>query len=127
MYRKLAGLLLVAAILVPAYAAAVTEEDFKARTTRSLLNLCTASAEDPQHREAIHFCHGYLVGAYHYHMAQHSGKGTKPLVCPPDPQPTRNAAIAMFIDWARAHPQYMDERPVETEFRFLTEKWPCKR
>lgn len=127
MNQTLARLLLLAAILVPAHAAAVTEEDFKARTTRSLLNLCTASADDPQYREAIHFCHGYLVGAYHYHVAERAGEGAKPLVCPPDPQPTRNAAIAMFIDWARARPQYMDERPVETEFRFLTEKWPCKR
>ena len=32
----------------------------------------------------------------------------------------------MFIDWAKAHPQYMDESPVETEFRFLMETWPCK-
>jgi hypothetical protein len=27
----------------------------------------------------------------------------------------------------QAHPQYMNERPVETEFRFLTEKWPCQK
>jgi len=69
MNQKLARLLLVAAVLIPGYAGAVTEEDFKAKTTRNLLNLCTASANDPQHKEAIHFCHGYLVGAYAYHMA----------------------------------------------------------
>jgi len=33
----------------------------------------------------------------------------------------------MFLAWAQAHPQYMNERPVETEFRFLTEKWPCQK
>ena len=33
----------------------------------------------------------------------------------------------MFIAWVQAHPQYMNEPPVETEFRFLTEKWPCQK
>ena len=33
----------------------------------------------------------------------------------------------MFVEWAKAHPQYMNELPVETEFRFLMEKWPCKK
>ncbi len=127
MYRKLAGMLFVVAMLAPTYAGAVTEEDFMVKTTRNLLNLCTVSAEDPKYKEALHFCHGYLVGAYAYHQAEQSGEGGKPLVCPPDPRPSRNATIAMFIDWARAHPQYMDETPVETEFRFLSEKWPCKR
>jgi len=34
--------------------------------------------------------------------------------------------INMFIDWAKAHPQYLKDKPVETEFRFLMGKWPCK-
>jgi hypothetical protein len=54
MYRKLAGLLLVGAMLAPMYVWAVTEEDFKVKTTRNLLNLCTVPAEDPQYKEAIH-------------------------------------------------------------------------
>jgi hypothetical protein len=33
----------------------------------------------------------------------------------------------MFVDWLKAHPEFMDEKPVEAEFRFLVEKWPCKR
>jgi hypothetical protein len=126
MNRKLLRLLCMATLLVPALTGAVTEEDFLAKTTQNLLNLCTASADDPRSREAIHFCHGYLVGAFHYHMAANTGEGKQPLVCLPTPSPSRNEAINMFIDWAQVHPQYMDESPVETEFRFLTEKWPCK-
>jgi hypothetical protein len=120
-------LFLVATVLVPALVGAVAEADFEAKTTQNLLNLCTASPNDPRYREAIHFCHGYLVGAYHYHVAQTSGEGGKPLVCLPTPPPSRNEALRMFIAWAQAHPQYMNERPVETEFRFLTEKWPCQK
>ena len=106
-------------------ASAVTQEDFLVKNTQSLLNLCTVSADDPLHKEAIHMCHGYLIGAYHYHQAA-TAHGSKRLVCLPDPPPARNEAFAMFIEWVKAHPQYMNELPVETEFRFLSEKWPCK-
>jgi len=109
-----------------ALAGAVSEKDFQAQTTEDLINLCTATPDDPLYQQAVNFCHGYLVGAYAYYQAESAGpKGTK-LVCLPDPPPSRNEAIKMFIEWAKAHPQYMKERPVETEFRFLMEKWPCK-
>jgi hypothetical protein len=114
-------------MFIPVLVGAVTETDFEAKTTQSLLNLCTASPNDPRYREAIHFCHGYLVGAYHYHVAQTAGEGGKPMVCFPTPAPSRNEGFNMFIAWAQAHPQYMNEPPVETEFRFLTEKWPCQK
>jgi hypothetical protein len=121
-------LLVVIVILLPGFAGAggVTEKDFVADTTEDLLNLCNVSPDDPLYNQAIGFCHGYLVGAYHYYEAQSSGpKGIK-FVCPPDPVPSRNDSINMFIEWAKAHPQYWQKRPVDTEFRFLAEKWSCK-
>jgi Rap1a immunity proteins len=125
--RALVLLLLGAALAMPGAAGAVADADFEVKTTRSLLNLCTVSAEDARYKEALHFCHGFLVGAFQYYLASVSGPKAKPLVCPPDPPPTRNEAIAAFIAWAQVHPQYMNEAPVETEFRFLSERWPCKR
>jgi len=104
---------------------AVSEKDFQAQTTENLINLCTATPDDPLYQQAINFCHGFLVGAYRYYYAEHSGPKAIKLVCFPDPPPSRNEAIGMFIEWAKAHPQYMQEGPVETEFRFLMEKWPC--
>lgn len=120
-------LLFVTVLLQPVFAVAVTEEDFKARTTRNLLNLCTPPAGDPLAEEAIHFCHGYLLGAYAYYVAENSGPEGKQLFCLPNPEPTRNEAVAMFLKWAKARPQYMDQSPVETEFMFLIETWPCKK
>ena len=112
--------------LLTGFAGAVTEKDFEVEITKALVNLCTVSANDPLYHQAINFCHGYLVGAYHYHEAQARGpKGVK-LVCLPDPLPSRNEAIDMFIEWAKSHPQHWQELPVETEFRFLMETWPCK-
>ena len=125
--RRLILLLLGAALAVPGVAGAVTDGDFEVKTTRNLLNLCTVSANDARYKEALHFCHGFLVGAYQYYLATLAGPNAKPLVCPPDPPPTRNAAITGFMGWAQGHPQYMNEAPVEAEFRFLTETYPCKR
>ena len=122
-----AFLLLVSTLLVlPGWAGAVSEKDFEVQTTQQLLNLCTASPGDPLYQQAVNFCHGYLVGAYKYYEAAHSGPNAPKLVCLPDPPPSRSNSIAMFIEWANARPQYWNEAPVETEFRFLTEKWPCK-
>ena len=105
---------------------AITESDFEVKTTKSLLNLCTAQIDHPLHKQAVNFCHGYLVGAYHFYKVTHSGPGGMNLVCLPEPPPSRADAISQFIAWAKSHPEHMDETPVETEFRFLTETWPCK-
>jgi hypothetical protein len=128
MRQKLLVILLFAVVLVrPGLAASVTEEDFKVKTTQQLINLCSASANDPLVKEAIHFCHGYLIGAFAYYVADTSGPDSKRLFCIPDPEPSRNDAFALFLNWAKAHPQYLDQPPVETEFMFLTETWPCKK
>ena len=118
----LLGLVLVAA---PALAGQVTKADFKVQTTQNLLNLCTASKDDPLHNHAVNFCHGYLLGAWEYYYESRDNPKAVKLVCPPKKGITRNQAVKMFIDWAQAHPQYMNETPVDTEFRFLIATWPC--
>jgi hypothetical protein len=126
MYRTLAVFFIAAVLVMPGPARAVEQVDFEVDTTQNLINLCTAPTSDPLYREAINFCHGYLEGAYDHYKASLEGPGGKRLVCPPNPAPSRNEAIAMFIEWAKAHPQYMSDEAVDTEFRFLMEKWPCK-
>ena len=126
MKRKLLMLIMMFGILLPGLAnSAVTEEGFVVKTTRNLINLCTVSPEDPRYEEAINFCYGYLVGAYHYSIAEHSRDPKNLFVCLPDPKPSRNEVVALFVAWAKAHPQYMTDMPVETQFRFMAEKWPC--
>lgn len=125
MRRRLAKLLLVALLLTPSLAGAVTEEDFKVRTAKDLLDLCTVPTTDPHYRDALHFCHGYLVGAVQYHLTENAGPEGNPLVCFPNPPPNRNDAVSEFITWLQAHSQYLNGNPVDAEFRFLAEKWPC--
>ena len=120
-------LTLAALLMLPALVgAAVTEKNFEVKTTQDLMALCTAPASDPLYNHAVNFCQGYLVGAYSYYAAAAAGPDGVKLVCLPEPPPTRNQAIKLFVEWAKAHPQYMQEKPVDTEFRFLMETWPCK-
>jgi len=123
--RSASAVVLALAMSLPVAAGAIDEQRFKADRTEDLLVLCTATADDPLQEEAIHFCHGYLVGAYDYHIAETSGPGLPRMVCIP-PGVTQNEGVAGFVKWAKAHPQYMGELPVETFFRFMTETWPCK-
>lgn len=122
---KLLILVFTCMLMAHSIAGAVTKTDFEVKNTQSLLNLCTASSNDPLYKEAVNFCHGYLVGAFHFYKALHSGPEGMKLVCFPDPPPTRNEAINQFIVWAESRSEHMNEAPVETEFRFLSETWPC--
>ena len=128
MAKKLIRSLVLASFLVPALAgAAVTDEDFVLATTQNLVNLCSVSASDPRAKEAIQMCEGYMLGAYHYYLATNSGKNDMRLVCLPNPTPSRNEVAAMFVEWAKANSQYMNEAPIDSEFRFMSSKWPCKK
>jgi hypothetical protein len=50
--RKLFNPLLLICMLMPGIAtSAVTAEDFMVKTTKNLINLCTASTEDPHYQE----------------------------------------------------------------------------
>ena len=126
MRRMTLILLLAVGILFPGFAGAVSEKDFEVKTTEEMIKLCTVSPDDPLYHQAINFCHGYMVGAFHYYEATSMGPAGVKLVCLPDPRPSRNAAIDMFIEWADSNRQYWNEPPVGTEFRFLMQKWPCK-
>lgn len=125
--RQIKHLFLLAGIFLPVLTIAATEADFEVETTKNLVNLCSAAPDDPLFDKAIHFCHGYLVGAFHYHMAENKGPDAAPLVCFPKPEPTRNEIIGKILVWIQQHPQYDQELPVETEFRALHALWPCKK
>jgi len=105
--------------------AVLTRDDFTVKTTSDLVDLCSAPESDPMYLAAIGFCHGYVVGAWHFHQALAAGPHEKPLACPPDPPPSRTEAIKLYVGWAQQHPEYANELPVETMFKFFIEKWPC--
>jgi hypothetical protein len=102
---------------------AVEPNNFTIEDTKDLAVLCTVADDHPLRDAAVHFCHGYLVGAYHYHVRSTAGQ---PIVCMPDPAPSRNEAIQEFIAWANDNPQYLDEEAVDTMLRWLVMRFPCE-
>jgi hypothetical protein len=127
MKQKWVMLALLMVFLIPGGVGAVEKENFVVDTTGDLIELCTAPEIDPLHNEAVHFCMGYLLGAYHYHVVSTMGPEEKRLVCPPDPPPPRVKVVSMFVDWVKNHPEFLNEEPVDTWFRFLIETYPCKK
>ena len=128
MQIKRVCVLIGAAVLaaLPARADAVSKDDFLARTTKDLVDLCGAAPSDPLYDAAIHFCHGYVVGAFHYYTAADAAPGPTHIVCLPNPPPSRDQGVQNFVAWANQNPQYMTEFPVNTLFRFAAMKWPCR-
>jgi hypothetical protein len=129
MMRKCVVLIFAVVLLLPAlsWASELTVEDFVVDSTEDLVDLCSVKADSPIAKEAIHFCEGFCVGAYHYYKASHDGPDAIQWVCFPKPAPSRTAVIDQFVSWAKAHPKYMKEDAVETLFRFLAEKYPCNK
>ena len=109
MKGKWSILVLVAFLCTPGWALAVSQDDFELDTAADLVELCTAPETDPLHREAISFCYGFLVGSFHYHVAEYGGIEKSPFICPPEPPPPRAQIIKEYMDWSKKHPQYMNE------------------
>jgi hypothetical protein len=126
MHRSLPIWVLVAALAPALASAAVTKDDFYIKNAQDLVDLCKTPEEDPLNDAAVHFCHGFVAGAWQYHQAQADGPDGIRLVCLPDPPPTRDQAVAAFIAWSAANTQYMGEPAVEALFRYLIGKYPCK-
>jgi hypothetical protein len=107
--------------------ASPSETAFLVTTTGDLVRLCEAQPTDPTGIAALHFCHGFAVGAYQYHQIAAAAENKPPLFCQPNPPPSRNEAIAGFISWARRNPAAMSTPPVEGMFRYLAQSYPCRR
>jgi len=118
----------VALALWPSLAAAVEVSVFQLKTTRDLLNVCATPESDAVHKEAIHYCVGFLTGVVGYHNALSEHKDMKRLICYPEGT-TREDGVRVFIAWAQARQadsKAMNENPVIGLMRSLGAQWPCK-
>ena len=119
----LAGALVVAG-MVPAMAQ-VTAENFRTGRTGDLAALCGAGAQDPNHMAASAYCQGFLIAAGQYHQSATGPGREQPIFCLPTPNPTLDQAIASFVTWAAANPQYAGDRAVDGVMRFAAATYPC--
>jgi hypothetical protein len=107
-------------------AAGPSETAFQVANTGDLVRLCEAEPADSTGIAALHFCHGFAVGAYQYHQIVAAATDKPPLFCEPNPRPTRNEAITGFVAWAKGNPKVMEAPPVEGIFRYLAQRYPCR-
>lgn len=105
--------------------AAVEPENFHIRSAADLAALCRVASDDPYAQQAVHFCHGYVAGAYHYYLKSTGGSAGSGFVCVPDPAPSRNDAIAAFVAWLDAHPAQQNEDAVDALFFWAASQYPC--
>ena len=107
--------------------AAVTEDMFQMRDTSDLVGLCSAGQGDPLYVAAIHFCQGFGSGAYGVASEYEGARSRARMFCPPsaDRRPSRNAAVAEFVQWANARPDVMRLPVTDGLLRFLSDRFPC--
>lgn len=123
--RKLGLVLSVVLSFAWLSASAVDVDDFHVRTTRDLFDLCSAKVDHELHDAAKGFCLGFVDAAHDYHHALTSGDLLAPIACSPEGT-TREDAVNIFLNWARANPDLMDsESAINGLMRAVSEKWPC--
>jgi hypothetical protein len=125
---QVAVMLLLAVLLAgpaaDARAGEFTLDDFTLDSTEDLLDTCTVDQNEVSHWEASAFCYGFFQGALHYHRALAGGPTYGPIVCPTEPV-TVSQLVSVFVTYAKANPQHLEEPPIDTAFRALVEQWPC--
>jgi hypothetical protein len=115
-------LLALAAFAAPA--AAVEPINFEVRNNADLVALCSTAPTDPNYVAAIHFCHGVAVGVVRYYEALNEGKTIRQLFCFPEGL-TRNQAIAQYVSYSKAHPEYDTSSIGDVMTKFLVDSYPC--
>ncbi|GKS70431.1 hypothetical protein W03_24350 [Nitrosomonas sp. PY1] len=118
---------------------AATENNFMVKNTQDIVELCSVSQEDKLYTQAIHFCHGYLVGIYHYQNELYKSPGLSPIVCIPKLyhpasvnseaeriELSRNHIITGYIQWVKEHPDYLKESIVNSLMKYLVNNYSCK-
>jgi hypothetical protein len=100
-------------------------DDYQLDSSADLLDICTLDKADVQHWEARGFCLGYFTGGIHLHDVLARSENFGRIACAP-PDATRNDVVAAFVSFAQAHPEYLDEQPMDTVFRAVNDQWPCE-
>lgn len=99
-------------------------DDFQVDSAQDLFDICTLDRDQASYWEAQAFCFGYFRGGADFHRALVGGPNFQPIACP-GPEATIREAVAVFVDYARAHPEQLTGAPMDVVFHAVSERWPC--
>ena len=101
-----------------------TLDDYQLRTSGDLLDICALDPSNSQDWEARGFCLGYFAGGIDLHDALAATRDYPRIACPSEGV-TRDDVVATFVAYAQAHPEHLNEPPMDTVFRAVIDRWPC--
>lgn len=101
-------------------------ESFRLSDARALVTTCSVPEEHALHPRANAFCLGYMTGAMQFYGAAIKSPDVDPFVCAPEDL-SRASLRDVFLDWARANPQRLDEPAIEGLVRAAVAEFPCTR
>jgi hypothetical protein len=116
-------LIVVCVLLMASMAHAAEQREFHVKNAGGLVEICSVANGDTQYEKAMAFCHGYLVGSYQYYKAT-VNEGDR-FICEPNPTPSLDEVMNGFVVWSKKYPQYINDKAVDTLFRYLAENYPC--
>ena len=93
-------------------------------TAQDLADLCSANGTDIGSEKARILCHGFIVGAMHFHRAVTEQGDFQPLACP-DATITRREMAVVFVSWSGDRADLATMRPLEGLVRAAQAEWPC--
>lgn len=104
--------------------AAVTEDNFMAKTAGDIAALCSAAPTDKLYTAAMNFCHGFGAGTYGVLAEVQQANPKLKLFCNTN-DVTRNEAVAAFVAWVGKQPGREVMPAVDGVTAFLTQTYPC--
>ena len=106
--------------------AAVTEDSFQLRNTGDLVELCSTVQSDPLYTPARNFCEGFAVGVFRVLQEQDLAKRSGRMFCLPQPSPTRDEAIASFVQWVKMDARRTEQSAADGIASYLAQQFPCR-
>ena len=100
-------------------------DDYQLRTSSDLLDICTLDPSHSHYWEGRSFLHRLLRQRDRPADALAVSKDFPRLACPGG-KVTRNEVVETFVTYGKAHLEHLDERPMDTVFRAVIDRWPCE-
>lgn len=100
-------------------------ESFKLGKSEDLVTACTVPEGHPLHDTAKGFCLGYMTGAMQLYGAATASPEVENRVCPGRVVP-RAEMRDVFLSWAAANGDRMNEPAVDGLLRAAVEAFPCR-